>query len=386
MGKFQLTDVSNVSGSIKLASIKVIGVGGGGCNAVRHMIRSGVINDIDFICANTDAQSLQSINGSEILQLGADTTKGLGAGLDPEVGRKAALEEREHLIELLKGTDMLFMATGLGGGTGTGSTPVIAEIAKELGIITVAVVSTPFDFEGTKRMEIAVEGIKELEKVIDSLIVIDNNKVIPEDKDVKLVECFAMVDEILTQALIGIYDAIKRPGMMNIDFADFKKIMQSQGRAIMGYGSASGSNRGIEAAKKAIENPLLDDIALKTAKGLLVNVSANEEIGMKEFKAIAEFVQSFASKDVVSKIGMAIAPELGDDLKVLIIATGLTDEKTKKPNNMRLVRAEAAMVNGQSQRRKVNSEVNSRFTNKQVPLDKNADYLDVPTWLRNQID
>ena len=252
------------------AVIKVIGVGGGGGNAVNHMVASN-IEGVEFICANTDSQALRDITARTVLQLGSNLTKGLGAGTNPEIGRKAAEEDRERITEVLQGTDMVFITTGMGGGTGTGAAPVIAQIAKEMGILTVAVVTRPFPFEGRRRLQIADEGIRALAEHVDSLITIPNEKLLTIlGKDASLLSAFAKADDVLAGAVRGISDIIKRPGMINVDFADVRTVMSEMGMAMMGTGSATGSNRAREATEEAVRNPLLADVVLSGARGILV--------------------------------------------------------------------------------------------------------------------
>jgi len=388
MTDFDLINVENkeqMTTNVLSPVIKVIGIGGGGGNAVRHMIERGV--DVEFICANTDAQALQNIPGSTILQLGVNITRGLGAGTDPEVGKKAALEDRDLLRDLLKDTDMLFITTGLGGGTGTGATPVIAEIAKELGILTIAIVSTPFSFEGSRRLSLAEEnGIKVLEDLVDTLIPIPNDKIyslLPDnDKDVTIAECFSKVDDILCEAVRSFSDVIQRPGFINVDFADIRKIMKGKGLALIGSGAATGNNRALEAARMAIENPLLDHMKLKGADGILVSITANDKLGMRELDKIAKFINEFASNDVEIKYGIAADNELGEELKIMIVATGV-GIKDKKPESLRLLKTSNAR---HSTRTVDGVRENNRFGTKKTGLDDDMKILNVPTWLRNQAD
>ena len=264
------------------AVIKVIGVGGGGGNAVNHMVASN-IEGVEFICANTDSQALRDISARTVLQLGANLTKGLGAGTNPDVGRKAAEEDRERIAEVLQGTDMVFITTGMGGGTGTGAAPVIAQIAKEMGILTVAVVTRPFPFEGRRRLQIADEGIRALAEHVDSLITIPNEKLLTIlGKDASLLSAFAKADDVLAGAVRGISDIIKRPGMINVDFADVRTVMSEMGMAMMGTGSATGSNRAREATEEAVRNPLLADVVLNGARGILVNITAGPDLSLGE--------------------------------------------------------------------------------------------------------
>ncbi|MDM1696473.1 cell division protein FtsZ [Thiopseudomonas alkaliphila] len=310
--------------------IKVVGVGGGGGNAVNHMLANN-IEGIEFICANTDAQALQSIKARTILQLGTSVTKGLGAGANPEVGKKAAEEDRERIMEVLRGTDMVFITTGMGGGTGTGATPIIAEIAQELGILTVAVVTRPFMFEGNKRMQIADAGIQALAQHVDSLITIPNEKLLTIlGKDATLLDGFAKADDVLASAVRGISDIIKRPGLVNVDFADIRTIMGGMGMAMMGTGKASGADRAREATEQAIQNPLLEDINLKGAKGILVNITSGPDLSLGEYNEVGRIVSEFAASDANVKVGSAIDPDMRDELHVIVVATGLDEHPEKK--------------------------------------------------------
>jgi len=315
--KYELMDMSN-----EHAVIKVIGVGGGGGNAVSHMVGS-LVEGVEFICANTDAQALRKLNIDTIIQLGVELTKGLGAGTNPEVGRMAADENKERIREVLQGADMVFLTAGMGGGTGTGAIPVIAEIARSMGILTVAVVTKPFSFEGKKKLATAELGIAELERFVDSLIIIPNQKLLPVlGNDVSLVNAFKAANDVLLDAVQGITELIVHPGMINVDFADVRTVMSGMGAAIMGTGSAKGEYRAREAAEKAIACPLLEDINLQGARGILVNISA-ADMGIAEFDEVGNIVHEFASEDAVIKIGMSINPELGDEIKVTVVATGM---------------------------------------------------------------
>ncbi len=326
------------------ANIKVVGIGGGGGNAVRHMINSEV-EGVEFICTNTDAQALDGAANTTILQIGTEITKGLGAGADPSVGRSAALEDKELIESALKGADMVFITAGMGGGTGTGAAPIVAQIAKDLGILTIAVVTRPFRFEGKKRKAFADEGIRELHQFVDSLITIPNDKlmtVLP--KDVQVLEAFAAVDNVLKGAVQGIADLIYRPGHMNVDFADVRTVMREMGMAMMGTGVASGADRARKAAEAAIRSPLLEDINLDGARGILVNVSASADLGLAEFSEVGEAIEEFAADDATVVVGTVLDPEMGDDLKVTVVATGLVD--TMQAN---LPQPEARQVGGAPQ-------------------------------------
>lgn len=309
------------------ANIKVIGVGGGGGNAVHHMIQSGV-DGVEFICTNTDAQALDGAERTTILQIGTEITKGLGAGADPSVGRSAALEDKELIESALKGADMVFITAGMGGGTGTGAAPIIAQIAKDLGILTIAVVSRPFRFEGKKRKAFADEGIRELHQYVDSLITIPNDKlmtVLP--KDVQVLDAFAAVDNVLKGAVQGIADLIYRPGYINVDFADVRTVMREMGMAMMGTGVATGADRARKAAEEAIRSPLLEDINLEGARGILVNISAGTDLGLAEFADVGEAVEEFAADDASVVIGTVLDPDMGEEIKVTVVATGLVDTR-----------------------------------------------------------
>ncbi|AWM79406.1 cell division protein FtsZ [Gammaproteobacteria bacterium ESL0073] len=383
------------------AVIKVIGVGGGGGNAVNHMIRSD-IEGVEFICANTDAQALKGIHGGSILQLGANITKGLGAGTNPDIGREAALEDRERISEALQGANMVFITTGMGGGTGTGAAPIIAQVAKEMGILTVAVVTRPFLFEGRKRSKVADQGIDALVEHVDSLITIPNEKLITIlGKDVSLLSAFAKADDVLAGAVRGISDIMQRPGLINIDFADVKEVMSEMGMAMMGSGSASGPNRAREAAEAAIRNPLLEDINLQGARGVLVNITASD-MTIGEFNDVGEIIEDLVSDHATVKIGSAIDPTMGDELNVTVVVTGLGQEM--KP--IKVIDNTIPTLNTNDVPTAPRAEVNSTETNYRdfdrptvmrnrgaqgntatnLQAQEDLDYLDIPAFLRNQAD
>ena len=319
---FELMD-----GHSETAIIKVIGIGGGGGNAVGHMVASG-IEGVDFICANTDAQALRNVDSRSVIQLGNGLTKGLGAGANPNVGREAAMEDRERIAEALRGADMVFITAGMGGGTGTGGAPVVAEVAKELGILTVAVVTKPFPFEGKKRMAIAGQGLEQLSEHVDSLITIPNEKLLSVlGKGTSLLDAFKAANDVLQGAVQGIADLITRPGMINVDFADVRTVMSEMGQAMMGTGSATGENRAREAAEKAIGSPLLEDVDLRGAKGILVNVTAGFDLSLGEFSEVGETVEEFASENATVVVGTVIDPDLTDELRVTVVATGLGESQ-----------------------------------------------------------
>ncbi|NOQ64130.1 MAG: cell division protein FtsZ [Methyloprofundus sp.] len=377
------------------AVIKVIGVGGGGGNAVDHMVNSH-IEGVDFICANTDAQALQRLEVDAIIQLGAELTKGLGAGTNPEVGREAAEENKDLIREVLEGTNMLFLTAGMGGGTGTGAIPVIAEIARELGILTVAVVTKPFDFEGNQKKKVAEEGIRELEKYVDSLIIIPNQKLLPVlGANVSMKSAFGAANDVLLDAVQGITELITCPGMINVDFADVKTVMSRMGAAIMGTGVASGENRAREAAEKAIACPLLDDINLQGARGILVNISASD-MGIAEFDEVGNIVYAFASEEATIKIGTAIDESLGDDIKVTVVATGMGNSSEQKSETTTIKNTQTSVINSAATpdyagldtpaiSRKQGENAESRF-GVQPKGTADMEYLDIPAFLRRQAD
>jgi cell division protein FtsZ len=305
------------------AVIKVIGVGGGGGNAINHMSH-GEIEGVDFICANTDAQALKSSAVRTVLQLGSNITKGLGAGTNPDIGRQAAMEDRDRIQDALEGSDMVFITAGMGGGTGTGAAPIVAEVAKELGILTVAVVTKPFPFEGTKRMKVAEQGMGELGKHVDSLITIPNEKLLAVlGKEMTLLNAFKSANDVLLGAVQGIAELITRPGLINVDFADVKTVMSEMGVAMMGSGEASGQNRAREAAEAAIHSPLLEDVNLAGARGILVNITAGMDLSIGEFDEVGNTVKEFADEEATVVVGTVIDPDRQDDLRVTVVATGL---------------------------------------------------------------
>ncbi|ERI54136.1 cell division protein FtsZ [Pseudomonas sp. AOB-7] len=386
------------------AVIKVIGVGGGGGNAVNHMAVSN-IEGVEFICANTDAQALKNIGARTVLQLGPGVTKGLGAGANPEVGRQAALEDRERIAEVLQGTDMVFITTGMGGGTGTGAAPVIAEVAKELGILTVAVVTRPFPFEGKKRMLIADEGIRALAESVDSLITIPNEKLLTIlGKDASLLSAFAKADDVLAGAVRGISDIIKRPGMINVDFADVKTVMSEMGMAMMGTGCASGPNRAREATEAAIRNPLLEDVNLQGARGILVNITAGPDLSLGEYSDVGNIIEQFASDQATVKVGTVIDADMRDELHVTVVATGL-GARMEKPVKVidNTVQVAASQPVAQQSAAQPRSEQSVNYKDYERPTvqrqshggaataaklntQDDLDYLDIPAFLRRQAD
>jgi len=305
------------------AVIKVLGVGGGGGNAVSHMAQSG-IEGVDFICVNTDAQALKHSKVKSSLQIGCNITKGLGAGANPEVGRQAAMEDRDRIIELIEGCDMLFVTAGMGGGTGTGAAPVVAQVAKELGILTVAVVTKPFAMEGSKRSNIAEQGILELSKYVDSLITIPNQKLLSVlGGSTTLLDAFRQANQVLQGAVQGIAELITRPGLINVDFADVRTVMAETGVAMMGTGFGTGESRARVAAEMAVSSPLLEDINLAGAQGILVNVTAGLDLAIGEFEEVGNTVKQYAAEDATVVVGTVIDPELEGEIRVTVVATGL---------------------------------------------------------------
>jgi cell division protein FtsZ len=348
------------------AVIKVIGVGGGGGNAVAHMVAAG-IEGVDFICLNTDAQALKHSKVKVGLQIGCNITKGLGAGADPEVGRQAAMEDRDRIIEMIEGSDMLFITAGMGGGTGTGAAPVVAQVAKELGILTVAVVTKPFDMEGNKRMGSAEHGINELSRHVDSLITIPNQKLLTVlGGDVTLLDAFKAANRVLQGAVQGIAELITKPGMINVDFADVRTVMAETGMAMMGSGSARGENRAREAAEAAVSSPLLEDVNLSGAHGLLINVTAGMDLRTSEFSVVGDTVKQYASEDANVVVGCVIDPEMSEEIRVTVVATGIG-------------RPVAASQQPQVDSRKMTAIAGGRGG--RVPT---LDDLHVPTYIRNQ--
>jgi cell division protein FtsZ len=313
------------------AVIKVLGVGGGGGNAVSHMVQAG-LEGVDFICINTDAQALKHSKVRTALQIGCNITKGLGAGADPEVGRQAAMEDRDRIIELIEGCDMLFITAGMGGGTGTGAAPVVAQVAKELGILTVAVVTKPFEMEGNKRSRVADNGMLELSKYVDSLITIPNQKLLSVlGSETTLLDAFKAANTVLQGAVQGIAELITRPGLINVDFADVRTVMSETGMAMMGSGTASGDDRAREAAEAAISSPLLEDINLAGAQGILVNVTAGMDLSIGEFQEVGNVIKQFASDDATVVVGTVIDPEMTNQIRVTVVATGLGRPVAKAP-------------------------------------------------------
>ncbi len=375
------------------AVIKVIGVGGGGGNAVEDMV-SQTIEGVEFITANTDSQALRNSSANVILQLGADVTKGLGAGADPNIGRQAAIEDRETITQTLQGADMIFIAAGMGGGTGTGAAPVVAEIAKEMGILTVAVVTKPFPFEGKKRMNYADQGIEALAKSVDSLITIPNEKLLKVlGPGTSLLDAFKAANNVLLGAVQGIAELITRPGLINVDFADVRTVMSEMGTAMMGSGIASGEDRAEEAAEAAISSPLLEDVDLAGARGILVNITAGMDISIDEFETVGNAVKVFASENATMVVGAVIDPEMTEELRVTVVATGIGAEG--KPD-ITLVNpiptVDSKVVGGDCTPAAPQVDIAAGpivMTDSNVQKVTHTDldnYLDIPAFLRKQAD
>ena len=381
--KFEFMDTQSQS-----AVIKVIGVGGGGGNAVEHMVVEN-LEGVDFVCANTDAQALKNSSARTTIQIGNNITKGLGAGANPVVGREAALEDRERIQELLNGADMVFITAGMGGGTGTGGAPIVAQVAKEMGILTVAVVTRPFSFEGKKRMDIAGDGIEELKSYVDSLITIPNEKLLSVlGKNMSLLDAFKAANDVLLGAVQGIAELITRPGLINVDFADVRTVMSEMGMAMMGSGLASGDDRAREAAEAAIASPLLEDVNLSGARGILVNVTAGMDMSIGEFEEVGNTVKEFASDNATVVVGTVIDPDMTGELRVTVVATGLGREMTsvgEQPVKLVVDKTPSGEVDyAQLDKPAVirNKVAGERF----AETESGMDYLDIPAFLRRQAD
>jgi len=382
---FELMEVSG-----QQAVIKVIGIGGGGGNAVDHMI-SASLDGVEFIAANTDAQALHRSGVSKVMQLGEGLTRGLGAGANPEVGRQAASEDRDKIAAALDGTDMVFLTAGMGGGTGTGAAPVIAQLAREKGILTVAVVTRPFGFEGKKRINAADQGIKELGELVDSLIVIPNERIMEVmGGNVTLLEAFGKANEVLFNAVQGISELITRPGLINVDFADVRTVMAEMGMAMMGSATATGPDRAMQAARGAVSSPLLEEVDIHGAKGLLVNVSAGPDMQLDEFAQVGEIVNEYASEDGTVVIGTVLDPEMEDELRVTMVATGI-----RKAPQISLVKDQGVDEGSNGHEDDYDYDVPTVIRRRpraagDVDVQGNAavdmDYLDVPAFLRRQAD
>jgi len=393
------------------AVIKVIGVGGGGGNAVSHMLSEN-LEGVDFICANTDVQALNRSGVAALLPIGSDLTKGLGAGANPQVGQQAALEDRDHIREQLQGAYMVFITAGMGGGTGTGAAPVVAEISKELGILTVAVVTKPFRFEGGRRMQAAELGIKLLRESVDSLITIPNDKLVPVlGSNMTLLDAFKAANDVLLNAVQGISELITKPGLINVDFADVRTVMAEMGLAMMGSGSATGEDRAREAAETALQSPLLEDVNLTGAKGILVNITAGMDMSIGEFDEVGTTVREYADDDATVVVGTVIDPDMHEELKVTVVATGIGgEEEQKQPKRPEVRKPEMEVV---KPAKVVGSDVvnpvadanahastsygefdnptvirrTTKVNSQDEPMaNAGMDYLDIPAFLRKQND
>ncbi len=406
---FELMDAYSQS-----AVIKVIGIGGGGGNAVQHML-DAKIDGVEFVCANTDAQALKNSEVKTVLQLGSDITKGLGAGANPDVGRQAALEDRDRISDVLEGADMLFITAGMGGGTGTGAAPVVAEIAREMDILSVAVVTRPFPFEGRKRSQVADHGIKELGQFVDSLITIPNEKLLSVlGRDISLLSAFKAANDVLLGAVQGIAELITCPGLINVDFADVRTVMSEMGMAMMGTGRGKGTTRAVDAAEDAIASPLLEDVNLAGAKGILVNITSGMDITMGEFEEVGNTVKTFASDNATVVVGTVLDPDLENELRVTVVATGIGSEvrarddlgatpkpaaaavdygRLEKPTVIRKLDKQADVEAPPRVAAEVSERIEPRVNRLPTPTppetiakESERNYLDIPAFLRRQAD
>lgn len=374
------------------ATIKVIGIGGGGGNAINNMINASLMG-VDFIVANTDAQALEVSKAHTKLQLGVNITKGLGAGANPEIGRSAALEDADKIRQTLDGTDMVFMTAGLGGGTGTGAAPVVAQIAKEIGALTVAVVTKPFNFEGRQRMKTADKGIKELKETVDTIITIPNNRLLSlAAKKATFLEMLKKADDVLLYAVKGISDLITVPGLINLDFADVKTIMSEMGMALMGTGMSSGEDRATEAAQKAISSPLLEDVSISGAKGVLMNISSGLDLTIDEVQEASSLIQKEAHEDANIIWGTVLDQSAGDELRVTVIATGIGEVDVRPKPDLGVIQGsrrdgdlEIPTFLRRNKKIEDNATEHSRpMSYKDLPIDEEE--LEIPTFLRRQAD
>ena len=379
---FELMDTYGQS-----AVIKVVGVGGGGGNAVEHMVVQN-LDGVEFIIANTDSQALKNSSARTVLQLGGNITKGLGAGANPEIGRQAAMEDRERIQEVLEGADMVFITAGMGGGTGTGGAPIVAQIAREMGILTVAVVTRPFPFEGQKRLNVANDGIEELKGFVDSLITIPNEKLLSVlGKNISLLDAFKAANDVLLGAVQGIAELITRPGLINVDFADVRTVMSEMGMAMMGSGRASGEGRAVEAAEAAIASPLLEDVDISGARGILVNVTAGLDMSIGEFEEVGNAVKGFAHENATVVVGTVIDPDMEGELRVTVVATGLGGSSALEDKPVKLVVDKTN--DGEVDYNKLDRPTVIRNKNTEKYKEANSDsmeYLDIPAFLRRQAD
>ena len=368
------------------AVIKVIGVGGGGGNAVDHMV-AAEIDGVEFINANTDSQALKKSQAKTILQLGTNLTKGLGCGANPDIGRQAAVEDRERIAEVLSGADMVFITAGMGGGTGTGAAPVVAQVAKDMGILTVAVVTKPFPFEGRKRMGVADQGISDLAQYVDSIITIPNEKLVTVlGKDASLLDAFSKANQVLQNAVQGIAELITRSGLINVDFADVRTVMSEMGMAMMGAATATGPSRAREAALAAVSSPLLEDINISGARGILVNITAGLDMSIGEFEEVGNTIKEFAADDATVVIGTVIEPEMREELRVTIVATGLGQEKQRSKQPYKVVKTGTGTTDYEDL--ETPTVIRNRRTERPMAVASEAaiEYLDIPAFLRKQAD
>ncbi len=388
------------------AVIKVIGVGGGGGNAVEHMLSQN-IEGVEFICANTDSQALKNSSARHVIQIGTELTKGLGAGANPEVGKRAAQEDRSRIQQALEGADMVFITAGMGGGTGTGAAPIIAEVAKEMGILTVAVVTKPFPFEGRRRMQLAEYGISELSQSVDSLITIPNAKLLSVlGKNISLLDAFKAANGVLQGAVQGIAELITRPGLINVDFADVRTVMSAMGVAMMGTATATGENRARQAAEAAVASPLLEDVNLAGAKGVLVNITAGMDMSIGEFEEVGDVIKAFTSDQATVVVGTVIDSEMSDELRVTIVVTGLETNvdkaalaggihKAASPYSRQPVSFQQQPKIGENspfnssnilKRQAPSMEVLENDKEQKTTAEASGEYLDIPTFLRRKAD
>lgn len=372
------------------AKIKVVGVGGGGGNAVNTMIENN-IQGVEFIVANTDVQALRTNRAPAKIQIGRQLTKGLGAGADPNKGREAALEDREQLAETLKGADMIFIACGMGGGTGTGAAPIIAEVAREVGALTVGVVTKPFTYEGRNRISKSEEGIRELKKHVDSLVVIPNDRLISlAGKSMSIIDAFRPSDDVLRQAVQGISEIITGHGLINVDFADVRTVMSERGMAMMGIGIASGENRAADAANRAISSPLLEDIDVSGAKGVLVNITGSSSMTMDEFQTVSRAIHEKVHEDAIIIVGMAIDETLGEQIKVTAVVTGFGDRFDLEKGRQEMKNV-TPLTGRQEPNREIPTFIREKqqreaFTKQRNIFSDEDDQYDIPTFLRKSVD
>ena len=379
---FELVDAAN-----QAAVIKVVGVGGGGGNAVNHMMKAEV-EGVDFICANTDAQALKASSARNIIQLGNTITHGLGAGADPDIGRQSALEDRDRIMDVLEGADMVFITAGMGGGTGTGAAPVVAQVAREMGILTVAVVTKPFSFEGRKRAEVANNGIRELSQYVDSLITVPNDRLVDVlGSEVSLVNAFEAADDVLLGAVQGIAQVITCQGLINVDFADVKTVMGEMGMAMMGSGKAQGEDRARVATEAAISSPLLEHIDLAGAKGILANITAGMDFGIGEFNEVGNIIKNVAADEATVVIGTVLNPELSGEIWVTIVATGLSQPGEQLSRPQLVTTNEPGAENMDYDKLDRPAVLRNKAVNDDIyPVKDDPDYLEIPAFLRRQAD